>query len=374
MKILLIGEYSGVNKNLKSGFTKLEHITTIFSNGDGWKKIATDNDDFCFEYKSNYKILGINVMGSWRLKAFCQFFLFKWKIRKLQSVFDLIIIVNYEFIRLKNEFSPKLSFKDIKKISKKNAPIFLMACGDELPYLSEGHKMRYWPHDKTDLAKSKYFKKDYKMLFEKLPENITAIVPSMYEYANTYRIFSESKKFNIEKTIPFAFDSDDIVPYNKVIDGKIRIYHGINREDFKGTPIIREALSIIKNRYPNKVDIRIEAGMPLVEYLKVLKDSNIIIDQCKSYSYGMNAIYSMALGKVVFSGNEKECMDEFNRQDIPIVNILPEVNNIVEKLEKFINEPFLISLYSKRSRRFVEDFHSDIGVAKSFLRLKYKYT
>lgn len=373
MKILLIGEYSGVSKNLKKGFSKLGHNTTIFTNGDGWKKIATDSEDLCFEYKSNYNLFGKSLRGTWRLKALFQFFNFKWKIRNLQNVFDLVIIINYEFIRLANELSPKLTFSNIKKISKNNAPIFLMACGDEYTYLTEGSKMRYWPHDKTDMSKNRYFKKEYLDLFKILHEHITAIVPGMYEYANAYRICKEARALKIEGTIPFAFDTETITAFNKVTDSKIRIYHGINREDFKGTQIIREALRILKEKYPNEVEIRIEGGMPLEEYIKVLKESNIVIDQCKSYSYGMNAIYSMALGKVVFSGNEPECMKEFGRNDIPIINILPEVNDIVRKLESFIEQPNLIKEYSVKSREFVEDFHNDIMVAKQFIDLTEKY-
>jgi hypothetical protein len=132
-------------------------------------------------------------------------------------------------------------------------------------------------------------------------------------------------------------------------------------------------LRILKQKYPNKIEISIKGGMPLAEYIKVLRESNIIIDQCKSYSYGMNAIYSMALGKVVLSGNEPECIKEFGRNDIPIINILPEVNDIVNKLQRFIEQPSLINEYGKKGREFVEDFHNDIMVAKQFLDLKEKY-
>jgi hypothetical protein len=81
----------------------------------------------------------------------------------------------------------------------------------------------------------------------------------------------------------------------------------------------------------------------------------------------------MALGKVVFSGNEKECMEEFERNDIPIINILPEVNDIVFKLEKFINNTHLIKEYSEKSSNFARDFHNDKKVARKFLNLAETY-
>lgn len=374
MNILLIGEYSGVSKNLKQGFTKLGHNATIFSDGDGWKKIKVEGNDVSFNYKENYKLKDSTIRGSWRLKAFIQYFQFKNAVKQFYNTFDFVIIINYEFIRTPwFELSPKFSFLDIKKVLKKKAPIFLMACGDEYPYLTEGKKMRYWPHDCSNLSNSKYFKTRYLSIFKNLHTSISAVVPGMFEYANAYRNCEMANKITIEKTIPFAFDTSKIECYNKLNNNVIKIYHGINREDFKGTPIIKKALEIIKEKYPNKVQIRIEGGMPLAEYINVLKESNIIIDQCKSYSYGMNAIYAMALGKVVFSGNEPECMKEFGRNDIPIINILPEVDDIVAKLETFINAPNLINEYSKKGRAFVEDFHNNIDVASKYIDLYHKY-
>ena len=42
MKILLLGEYSGIHKNLKEGLVELGHDCVVASAGDNWKKISTD--------------------------------------------------------------------------------------------------------------------------------------------------------------------------------------------------------------------------------------------------------------------------------------------------------------------------------------------
>ncbi|MDX3775805.1 hypothetical protein QE250_16965, partial [Chromatiaceae bacterium AAb-1] len=42
MKILLLGDFSALHKNLKEGLVALGHDVTIASNGDGWKKVDTD--------------------------------------------------------------------------------------------------------------------------------------------------------------------------------------------------------------------------------------------------------------------------------------------------------------------------------------------
>ena len=44
MKILLLGEYSAIHKNLREGLISLGHEVNLASNGDGWKNIPRDID------------------------------------------------------------------------------------------------------------------------------------------------------------------------------------------------------------------------------------------------------------------------------------------------------------------------------------------
>lgn len=125
----------------------------------------------------------------------------------------------------------------------------------------------------------------------------------------------------------------------------------------------------IKEKYPDKVEIILDGNMPLEEYKKILKRANIIIDQCKSYSYGMNALYGMAMGKVVFSGNEAECRKEFKREDVPVINIKPNVKDIEGKIEYFVKNPELIFKIGEKSRKFVEEFHDCEVITSQYLKI-----
>lgn len=107
--------------------------------------------------------------------------------------------------------------------------------------------------------------------------------------------------------------------------------------------------------------------MPLKDYLKVLEETNIIVDQSLSYEYGMNAVYSMAMGKVVLSGNEPECQKEFGRTDIPVINILPSVEDIYNKLEKLVIDKKSVIEIGEKSRMYVEDFHHHVKVAQQYV-------
>jgi hypothetical protein len=125
----------------------------------------------------------------------------------------------------------------------------------------------------------------------------------------------------------------------------------------------------IKDKYPDKVEIIVDGLMPLNKYLQLIKNVDIVIDQCLSYEYGMNAVYSMAMGKVVLSGNEIETQIHFQRSDIPIINILPSADDIFDKLERLIFDPNKILELSKKSRIFVEEFHDSIKVANQFIQI-----
>ncbi len=283
-------------------------------------------------------------------------------------------IINYIFLRLPySTFFPRFTINNINYVSKKNAQTFMMACGDDLPYLTKAMNFRYWPHDKDNLSADIYLSTQYLKLFFKIYNKITAVVPCMYDYAESYRLFEGIDKSKIEKTIPPAFAVNNIQHYNVINDGVIKIFHGLNRDNFKGSDIITQALFIIKNKYPTKVDVIINKRMPLSEYLEAIKKANIIIDQCKSYSYGMNALYCMASGKLVMSGNELECQKEYERFDIPVVNILPVVSDIVEKIEYYICNPQEIIDFGIRSRKFVEEFHDPERIAQLYLNLFNKY-
>ena len=43
MKILLLGEYSAIHKNLREGLISLGHEVNLASNGDGWKLQQQNN-------------------------------------------------------------------------------------------------------------------------------------------------------------------------------------------------------------------------------------------------------------------------------------------------------------------------------------------
>jgi glycosyltransferase involved in cell wall biosynthesis len=250
----------------------------------------------------------------------------------------------------------------IKKIVKRPEDIYLSLCGNEFIYNSYLASMRKKNPD--EVIKRQNPTNREKKVFKTFSPHIPNVIPVMYDYAEPYRASKLAENFKLQPTIPLPLDLTDI-RFENTIKDKLVIFYGLNRAS-KGTHIICEALNIIKNKFPN-VEVIIDGNMPFDEYLKVIRRANIIVDQCYTFGYGMNAIYSMAMGKVVLSCNEPECQREFKRSDIPILNIEPDVNQIVNTIENLILNPFLIQDLSLKSRRFVEEFHESKIVAKQYI-------
>lgn len=350
MKILLLGEYSGFHRNLKEGLMELGHDCHIATAGDDYKKICST--DLYFPNSRNK---------------------YKRRLQKMAFPFTRIRdYYNYDIVQLVNSDifeGTKFGYNYflIKKIYANTEKMIMSSCGTDYFVFKNKDTMRYNPFDAAVKYDSegfnRYNSKGYIKNNVSILDMVEGIIPNTYTYANAYRWNNK-----LLKTIPFPININNIkfVP-QKIENNKIKIFHGLNREGFKGTKYIREAMEKLKKSYPNDVEIIIDGKMPLKDYLKILAETNVVVDQALSYSYGMNAIYSMAMGKVVLGGNEPECQKEFGRNDIPVINITPSIDDIYNKLENLVLNKKSVIEIGQKSRLFVEDFHHHVKVAQQYI-------
>lgn len=367
-RILIIGEYSGFAANLKAGLRKHGCEVTVFTSGDGFKKIGYDEGDISFR-ASDINVAGIRLRGTWRIRGFRNF-LSTAKFKKLnRAALDLILILNPDFIFRPGIFRGYFTLDDCRRMLKGNGKVFLSACGVDIAYLRYGGLMRYWPFSglDTESIKSLAGKLDAE-LFYSLIGKTDGVIPVMFDNAFVYRRLSNDVPVKITKTIPLPVDCSVIDSEPNIPGEKIVIFHGKSRDDFKGSDIIISALMNVKSRYPDSVELLLPGRLPFDEYLSLMRRSNIVVDQCRSYSYAMNALFAMAMGKVVLSGNEPECSAEFGRA-VPVINILPEVKHIENEIEKLLTEPDLITSHGEKGRQFVEQLHDAGIVASGYLSL-----
>lgn len=353
MKILLLGEYSGLFTNLKIGFENLGYDVCFYHNGDGKKN---------FEYGVNsYKLSEISSN-----KVITNISLLKTLITKLKG-FDIVYVISPRVVCV---YMMIIFFYLLKRQNKK---VFILSCGDsfELFRSYKNGLFRYYMYDydpkieNNDCIYANSLRKTMiKYSEEKVFNGCNGIIPCTYEYSEPFTNYG-----NLKKIIPFPFYINDINKREKIKSDKIVVYHGVTEYRKKGSYFIIEAMKRIQEKYPDKVEIIINEIMPYAQYKETIKRVDIVIDQCKSYAWGMNAILSMAEGKVVLSGAEKETLDAFGLGDCPVINITPSVEDIENKLEYLILNRDKIEELSIKGKEFVADFHDCVKVAKRYLEV-----
>lgn len=365
MKVLIVGDFSSFGKELRNGFIKYMIDTDVISSGDYWKNIKSGSYDLEYRYDNFF----YKVYSGLKNRIFLNSF-----VNSHKNYYDYILLMSLEFLDLKNyNLKKKLklsySLKSLEKMLKNKRNIYLIAAGND--YFLFKNLKKFLENKSYFITEDMSIEKKYFLTLKerkKIIEGIKGVIPVTYEYAEAYRNSELEGAGKVKNTIPLPITTRKIKLEN-ILDGKIVIFHGINREDVKGTKWIKIAMENIQKKYPDKVEIIIDGKMPLEEYKKVIAKTNILIDQCRSYGYGMNALYGMAMGKLVFSGNEPENEKEFGEKNIPIVNIIPDVDDIEKKLEYYILNPELIISEGRRARKFVERFHDSEVIAKQYLKL-----
>ena len=85
---------------------------------------------------------------------------------------------------------------------------------------------------------------------------------------------------------------------------------------------------------------------------------------------GYNALEAMAKGKVVFTGAETEFLNWYNLQeDEVVINALPDVDYIVEKLSYLIENPSEINRIGKNAIQFINKEHHYVTQAQKYVTL-----
>lgn len=377
--ILIIGEYSGFGSNLKSGFEALGCRVVQYVTRYSWKAIPFEGEGIEIDTR-NLRWMGRAIPQSWRLRHLLSpLRLIHW-INSYKGCFDTILITNYLFLTDRQiDRTALFRIADLPALLKPGGRIYLSALSDDYAYMTYGSRMRFWMHDGLDISRHFFLRNGTERIFRKLMPHIHGVIPAMYCYYESYRqLLLETERgrdpllktpFRLYPSLPLPIDTERISERMPDIGQRLVIFHGLNREEHKGTFFIREAMERIARRYPDQVEIVIAGRMPLTEYLTVVARSHIIVDQCKSYCYGMAALYGMAQGKVVLSGCEPETLADFALEEIPVVPIRPDVSQIERELEKLIRDPERIERLGVASRRFVESFHSKKKVAQRYLDL-----
>lgn len=341
MRVLLLHEMSGVHTELKRGLRALGVDARIATFGDGFKRYDTD-----FR-------LGTADPGA--LAAAGRVW------RQLSSVpafrrFDIVQSISPDpFFRPIGPLLDRLVFEDRSRC-------VYVAAGSDAIYRRHVCELRYQPpHAWFDDPVR------YRQLRRRLAR-FGHVVPVCWEYHHAMR------RAGLAPTpvVPFPVDLSRHPCRPPARSGKLKIFHPLNRSnlafDFKGTRLIQQAFERLGRQYGDVAEFVCAGGMDHASYDALTNDMDVIVDQAFSYGYGMSAAYGLAKGKVVLSGMETEAREGIYAQ-CPVVNLLPDVDDIVHKLEALILDRAATTARGEASRAFAEAHHDHVAVARAYLRI-----
>ena len=209
----------------------------------------------------------------------------------------------------------------------------------------------------------KYLSKPFQKLSKRINNISDGIIASDFDY---HLPLKNNPKYLGMIPNPIVLDKRII---KKKSNSNLRILLGINSTSYikKGINYFEDALSKIEEKYP-EVDIQITRNLPFEKYLDQLNQCDILLDQVYAYDQGYNALEAMALGKVVFSGAEDEFLSHYNlKEDEVVINALPNVNYLVEKLSQLLGNPKKIIDIGKNAKAFIEKHHEATAIAKKYV-------
>lgn len=151
----------------------------------------------------------------------------------------------------------------------------------------------------------------------------------------------------------------------------------------KGTDQLEPLFDRLAAQHPDTVSLTKVISVPFAEYLRLVSEADVVIDQLYSYTPAMGAIESLSQGKVVVSGYETEyARFESEASVILTGDVTPEslayVSGIINLrpfadadnyalLERLLTDRAVVERLQQAARRYVRQHHDADRVAARYL-------
>ena len=356
MKILLLGELSGVHQELAPGLRELGHAVTV-----AHSKLA--NPDFESDipfYRAPSGAIGAKV---WIRDIISQL----GHAPKLTG-YDIVQIITPKF------FNWKIHGAMLRYLKRHNKRLVVIATSCSSDYHRRVAELAYRPCKEC----LKYDLKAEACIFDTPAEKraeyqafelADAIIATHFEYAFALADTPFAPKL---VNIPLPIDTTRHRQTPMPPLDKVRIWYGETRYGFKGSPFILPALDrLAAGPLGGEVEIVRSGRLAFADYLDSLGSVHIVIDQASSYGMGMNALYAMARGRVTLTGAEPETLEfvGVSAADNPMINILPDAEQIYKVLTGLIKRKAALPWLGKKSASYVAKYHANSVIAGQYVAL-----
>ena len=360
MKILLLGEYSNLHATLADGLRQLGHEVLVVSDGT-----------YIYDYKRD---ISLDRKGTGRWSAVRYMAKLLMTIPRLRG-FDVVQLINPDCFAIKAE----RQFALYRYLRRHNRVVILGAFGNDWQWVECGLNRRIFRYGDFNIG-DKLRQNDYTQkvikewqdsakgeLSRYVADDCDGIVSCLYEYQACYQTdFPEKTRF-----IPLPIRPKDIQPESIVRPNPypVRFFLGIKRRlmEYKGTDIFYDALQRLKQAYPDQCEVTVVEDLPFDEYEKRMNGQDAILDQAYSYTPAMNALEAMSKGLICIGGGEPENYEIIGETELrPIINILPDRENVYQALEELVRHPERIPMLQRQSIEYIRRHHDYIKVARQY--------
>lgn len=356
MRILLLGELSGVHQELRRSLQADGHEVVT-----GHSRLATA------EFPSDIPLFRPSGHAPTRIDHVREMSSQLWNARRLTG-FDIVQLITPKF------FNWKIHGQMMRFLRARNKRLVVIntSCGSD--YHRQVGRLAYSPCAECKKHDLKADNCIYDRADEQRAEHVTfamadAIVATSYEYAWAL----EDTPFRAKVSgIPLPIDISRHRPAPWPQTDRVRIWYASNRYGMKGGVFIEQALEKLRNSpVGNQVEIIHTPRLPYDEYLRMLDSVHVVIDQASAYGTGMNGLYALAHGRVTLSGAEPEelAFAGIPASESPVINTRPDPEQICSSLEQIVEDRVALEVLGRRSSDYVARHHASSVVARRYLVL-----
>ena len=395
MKILLIGEASFLHNTLKKGLVERGHRVTTMSDGNGWHDAPRDID---LRRDGRWgKLGGLRVV--WQL------------LRHLPQLCgnDVVQIHNYQFVPLMYRWNTlllrflKLTNRRVVKGCFGDDPQIFRRQAQGVPAYSD----TYWSGQLQNADQhrdriAEVIEHGAEASWRKTTHMADALVACLYEYWLDYNEPPYAEKLHY---IPLPIECEEMVRWCdgemvrcvgndppspshpndsqlSTLNSQLTPSHPLTiliglqpkRDFMKGAMKIATFVEEVARRHPGKMQIKYVEGVPYDEYMHLLAEADVLVDQLYSYTPSMNSLAAMARGTVVIGGGEEEYYEFIGEDTLrPIINVRPDVpdEENITAIESALFTDGMLERMAQESIQFVHKYHDYRLVAKQYEQLYY---
>lgn len=353
MRIVLINEACGVMQSLRKGLRELGHdvlgVTTY--------SVLKDKNFSDFE-------LGFYGSGIISRLARC-----------ITPLFHLNKLLDYDVIQFIYQSSGIPSwptrYMDLKMFKKRGARLGYYGLGcDEISLIranpERGERAPCQSCISFDEIGKQCEKKvlSFRARASRYSHLFDFCISSSVDYKHCHDFFPNARHARIQ--LPLDISSISFIPAHNT--GTTKIVHAPTRRGFKGTDVIVNAIELLKQRR-NDFEFNIIEGISHSEYMRVMSDCDIYIDQIHSHGVGVAALENLAMGKIVLSGNSDQYKEWLPfAHNSPIIHAPDTAEQLAARIANLLEQKRHFTELAEAGRSYVEKNHNHILIAEMFVK------